>query len=85
MTAQDNAGSPESDYIQHGFSERSLEMLETEEGQLNAVFACYGSAAHHGQLFEASLSNLLALLNELSGADNPAAGLEKQTIGHLLV
>ena len=84
MTAQDNAGSPESDYIQHGFSERSLEMLESEEGQLNAVFACYGSAAQHGQFFEESLSSLVVLLNELSGADNPAVGLEKKTIGQLL-
>ena len=31
-----------------GFSSESLKMLETEEGQLNAIYACYGSAAWLG-------------------------------------
>ena len=29
----------------------SLEMLKSEEGQLNAVFACFGSAAQHAQFW----------------------------------
>ena len=33
----------------------SLRMLETEEGQNNAVFACFGSAAQHAQMFEEAL------------------------------
>ena len=84
MSNPRNAGSADSDYKKHGYSGRSLEMLESEEGQLNAIFACYGSAAQHGQLFEESLAKLVALLNECLGADNPAAGLEKKTIGQLL-
>ena len=84
MTDQDNAGSTESDYRKNGCSERSLEMLESEEGQLNAVFACYGSAAQHGQLFEDSLAKLVALLNDWLGSGNPVARLEKKTIGELL-
>ena len=84
MTDQDNAGSTESDYRKNGYSERSLEMLESEEGQLNAVFACYGSAAQHGQLFEDSLAKLVALLNDWLGGGNPVARLEKKTIGELL-
>ena len=35
----------------------SLEMLKSEEGQLNAVFACFGSAAQHSQYFEAALAD----------------------------
>ena len=37
MTDQDNAGSTESDYRKNGCSERSLEMLESEEGQLEST------------------------------------------------
>ena len=45
-------------------------MLESEEGQRNAVFACYGSAAHHGQLLEESLRDLLLTLDRLLGQDS---------------
>ena len=72
------------DYEKDGYSARSLEMLDSEEGQLNAVFACFGSAARHGQLFEDSLSKLATLLNGLRGDSNPAAGLDKKMIGQLL-
>ena len=37
----------------------SLKMLEPEEGQNNAVFACFGSAAQHAQMFEEALGNFL--------------------------
>ena len=77
-------GDAKLDYEKHGYSEQSLKMLESEEGQFNAVFACYGSAARHGQLFEDSLSKLLGLPNGLKGVDDPDAGLDKKTIGQLL-
>src|SRR4051812_21859041 len=41
----------------------SLNMLKTEEGQLNAVFACFGSAAQHAQMFEEALGNFLLAYN----------------------
>lgn len=69
----------------------SLEMLKSEEGQLNAVFACFGSAAQHGQFFEAALSEFLKVYNQicvksLSLADLETVGskLQKKTIGQLL-
>ncbi len=77
-------GGAKLDYEEHGYSEQSLKMLESEEGQLNAVFACYGSAAQHGQLFEDSLSKLLGQLKRLEGVEDPDAGLERMTIGQLL-
>ena len=67
-----------------GYSDVSLGMLESEEGQLNAVFACYGSAAQHGQLFEESITRLIVVLNELSGIECNAEMMEKWTIGRLL-
>ena len=30
-----------------GYTAESLDLLKTEEGQKNAVFACFGSAAQH--------------------------------------
>ncbi len=73
----------EIDFKKHGYSVRSLEMLDSEEGQLNAVFACYGSAAQHGQLLEAALSKLVILLSEYSGLEPPDS-LKKKTLGQLL-
>ncbi len=83
MTEKDDVGT-KSDYEIHGYSARSLEMLESKEGQLNAIFACYGSAAQHGQLFEEALVKLIAVLNECLGIDSTAAALQKKTIGELL-
>ena len=59
-------------------------MLESEEGQLNAVFACYGSVAQHGQFLEESLTDLIVTLNELTGAQCTAENIRKWTIGRLL-
>ena len=73
------------------YTKKSLEMLESEEGQLNAVFACYGSAAQHGQFFEEALSDLLLAYNRL--VKNPLSlddlrsvesKLHKMTMGALL-
>ena len=59
-------------------------MLVSDEGQRNAVFACYGSAAQHGQLLEDALSRLIAKPNAVRGMDDPDAGLGKKTTGQLL-
>ena len=66
-------------------------MLKSQEGQLNAVFSCFGSAAQHGQLFEHALGELVLSLNAVSGrrlssADllNVERRLHKKTIGQLL-
>lgn len=47
-----------------GYSEESLNMLKTAEGQSNAVFACFGSAAQHCQHFEKALADFLILYNK---------------------
>lgn len=83
MTEKGAVGA-ESDYEIHGYSARSLEMLESKEGQLNAIFACYGSAAQHGQLFEEALLKLIAVLNECLGIDSAVPATTKKTIGKLL-
>jgi hypothetical protein len=43
----------------------SLDMLGSEEGQLNAVFASFGSAAQHAHFFEAALAEFLLAYNKL--------------------
>jgi hypothetical protein len=66
-------------------------MLETAEGQNNAVFACFGSAAQHAQLFEQSLVRFLDVFNKARGTslslddfDAYEQKLQKMTIGQLL-
>ena len=51
---------------QRGYTTESLKMLETEEGQLNAVFACFGSAVQHSQLFEQGLTRFLKMYNKIA-------------------
>ena len=75
----------EPSYAEDGYSTQSLSMLKSEEGQLNAVFACFGSAVQHGQLLEDALSNLVGRLIGLTGADPADAALDKKTTGQLLV
>ena len=69
----------------------SVAMLKTEEGQLNAVYACYGSAMKHGQLFEKELSNFLSIHKLLTNEESSPSEIPstktnftKQTIGQLL-
>lgn len=69
----------------------SGDTLKTEEGQLNAVFACFGTAAQHAQHFEAALGEFLLLFNKLSNRqlttdafDALDQKLQKQTMGALL-
>ena len=50
---------------QAGYTSESLRMLESKEGQLNAVFACFGSAAQHGQFYEVALDKFLWVYNKI--------------------
>jgi hypothetical protein len=69
----------------------SLDMLKTEEGQLNTVFALFGSAAQHAQFFEEALGNFLLEFNKICDRsltieelESLAATLQKKTMGSLL-
>ena len=73
------------------YTNESLRMLESEEGQLNAVFACFGSAAQHAQLFEQGLAKFLVVYNKICSdsvsieeLDAVASNLRKRTMGQLL-
>jgi hypothetical protein len=48
------------------------------------VFACFGSAAQHAQLFEQALGAFLDADNRVSGKSLTADELEKKTMGQLL-
>ena len=52
----------EEDFHKQGYSEESLKMLKSEEGQLNAVYACFGSAMAQSQLFEDAVKRLVAMI-----------------------
>ena len=74
-----------------GYTNESLRMLESKEGQLNAVFACYGSAAQHSQYYEAALEEFLIVYNKISkkflslqDLETIETKLRKKTIGALL-
>jgi hypothetical protein len=78
-----------------GYSSESLQMLQTPEGQSNAVFACFGSAAQHAQLFEQALKRFLIVYNHVLTPGNLSPGeleeledklqrLQRQTMGTLL-
>jgi hypothetical protein len=74
-----------------GYSQQSLDMLKTPEGQSNMVFACYGSAAQHAQLFEQALREFLSVYRRaraksLRGQKPPKQpkDQEKRTMGQLL-
>jgi hypothetical protein len=76
----------------YGYTAESLRMLETHEGQLNAVFACFGSAAQHAQFFEAALKDFLSVCNRINNEapsmadlDTQAQPLQKKTMGELLM
>ena len=66
-------------------------MLESKEGQLNAIFACFGSAAQHSQFFEVALGEFLMVYNKifrksltLNDLEAIETRLGKKTIGALL-
>ena len=70
------------DFKRKGYTNKSLDMLKSKEGQINAVFACYGSAVQHAQYLEKSFAELLELINKLSGETITLK--EKPTIGNSL-
>ena len=60
-------------------------MLESEEGQLNVIFACFGSAVQHGQLFEQGLARFLTMFNKISSESVSVEDIgHKMTMGQLL-
>ena len=64
-------------------------MLESREGQLNAIFACYGSAVQHAQIFEKSLVDVLIKIESLAkktslSASFSSSNIHKKTMGQLL-
>jgi hypothetical protein len=63
-----------------------LEMLKSEEGQLNAVFACFGSAAQKAQYFERALAGFLLDYKKLTQKDIQLHEIDsdKRTLGMLL-
>jgi hypothetical protein len=74
-----------------GFSEESLNMLNTAEGQTNAVFALFGSTAQHAQLLEQALKRFLRRYNQIAkdalqpeDFDVIEASLAKKTMGQLI-
>ena len=78
-------------FLAEGYSAESLRMLESEEGQLNAIYALHGSAAQHGQLLEKALSDLVLKLEEILKRPSSAADFQiiekmrhNKTIGQLL-
>ena len=73
------------------YSSESLDMLKSKEGQMNAIFACYGSAVQHGQLLEQALGDLILSLHQVSGHSLSRADLRseeekirRKTLGQLL-
>lgn len=76
---------------QVGYTSKSLRMLKTKEGQLNAVFACFGSAAQHSYFFEAALGEFLLVYNKilkksltLQDLETIETKIQKKTMGALL-
>lgn len=67
-----------------GYTDESLKMLETAEGQTNAVFACFGSAAQHAQTLEQALVRFLHISGGVSGHALPLDKLTRQTLGALI-
>ena len=69
----------------YGYTSESLKLLESEEGQLNAVFAYFGSAAQHAQLFEQGLTRFLVMYNRIASDSVSVDDIgQKLTMGKLL-
>ncbi len=86
---QDNNHSEE--WASEAELQESLEMLKTRVGQINAVFACFGSAAQHAQFFEVALAEFLRDYNKVANEAITLQDLEllnkklqKKTLGALL-
>ena len=79
------------EFRKKGYTSESLRMLESEEGQLNTVFACFGSAAQHSYFFEDALGKFLLVYNKIFKKSLTLQDLEiietkikKETMGSLL-
>ncbi len=79
------------EFREKGYTSESLRMLESEEGQLNAVFACFGSAAQHSYFFEEALGKFLLVYNKtfknsltLQDLETIETKMKKETMGSLL-
>lgn len=67
------------------YTAESLRMLETAEGQKNAVFACFGSAVQHAQLFEQGLERFIGAYNTITSESLRTDDIgRKMTMGQLL-
>ena len=64
------------EFHRKGYSDESLKMLASEEGQLNAVYSCYGSAASEGQFLEDAVRSLLSRVSS-GGLPRKREGLKK--------
>lgn len=68
-----------------GTGEESLKILETAEGQTNAVFAMVGSAVQKAQFFERALARFLLTYNKVSSDPVSIKDIDdKLTMGRLL-
>lgn len=83
--------SKEEEFRLQGYSKESLEMLKTTEGQSNAIFACFGSAAQYGQYFEKALGEFIAKIKHVLEPAIPMEDIQaaknqlaRKTIGQLL-
>ena len=71
--------------MQRGYTNESIRMLESSEGQLNAVFACFGSAVQHAQLFEQGLARFLIMYNKIASDSVSVDDIgQKLTMGQFL-
>ncbi|HEY4354685.1 MAG TPA: hypothetical protein VGN16_02980 [Acidobacteriaceae bacterium] len=82
---------PESKTESVGYTEESLRMLKTAEGQSNAIFACFGSAAQRAQNFEDGVAKFLVVYNQATNDSLTSEDLEsrndelsRKTMGQLL-
>ena len=68
-----------------GYTDESVRMLRSKEGQLNAVFACFGSTVQHAQMFEQGLTRFLMMYNKVSADSVSVDDIgKKMTMGQLL-
>ena len=65
-------GAHEEAFRKQGYSKESLKMLKSKEGQLNAIYACFGSVVAESQLFEDALRRLFTMIpGESPPSDKP--------------
>ena len=65
------------------YTEETLRTLESNEGQINAVFACFGSAVQRAQLIEQGLQRFLVIYNKITSDTMTEEDIEKKTLAGL--